>query len=157
MKRYFWPTIILIAFFTTSCETQSRLERDKEAIIAVINEETEAVRSGDFERFKATHVMDSTETRLELGVHNYNFYNGWDEVGDLIEGLTEGGPLEDSNSKKENFIIKVNGKSAWLICDNMWTLGPEGDKGPEKTIQIAFLEKVKGVWKISFAAYYGTP
>ena len=38
MKRYFWPTVILIALFTTSCQTQAWLEREKEAIIAEMEE-----------------------------------------------------------------------------------------------------------------------
>ena len=154
MKRYFWPTIILTALFATSCQTQAWLEREKEAIIAVISEEADAIASGDFERVKDTHIRDSMETRLELGMHFYNFYQGWDEVGNLIEDFTEGGPLNNSEFRKENFIIKVSGKCAWLTCDNIWILESAGEQEPEVTLQIAFLEKIKGEWKISFAAYY---
>ncbi len=54
-------------------------------------------------------------------------------------------------------VIKVTGNTAWLTCDNIWEWTIDGNKGGYSNIQVTFLEKIKGEWKISFAAYYSKP
>ena len=60
-------------------------------------------------------------------------------------------------NRKENMVIKVTGNTAWLTCDNIWEWTIDGNKGGYSNIQVTFLEKIKGEWKISFAAYYSKP
>jgi len=55
---------------------------------------------------------------------------------------------------KENMVIKVTGNTAWLTYDNKWEWTNDGIIGGYNNIQIIFLEKIKGEWKISFAAIY---
>ena len=157
MKRYFWPVIILFVFFATSCQQKVGLEKEKEAILAVLHEEAIAVVATDFDRFKATHVQDSLETRVELGIYGYNVYQGWEEVGTLMEDYLEGNQMKNPVNRKENVHIKVSGNSAWLTCDNIWNIGSEGSQKEKNNFQIVFLEKIQGEWKISFAAYYTKP
>jgi hypothetical protein len=141
---------ILSAF---SCQRENP-EKEKAAIMEVLKEEAAATVSGDFERYQATHLQDDLETRVEMGIYNYNIYKGWDEVGKVMNDYIHGNSISNAVNRKENVRIKVNGNSAWLLCDNIW----ETD-APEKHIlvnnlQTVFLEKVNGVWKISFASYY---
>ena len=94
---------------------------------------------------------------MELGVYGYNTYQGWDEIESLLSDYVEGSqPLEMENTK-ENVILKVTGNSAWLTCDNVWKSKQGGEETGFSNIQIVFLEKVKGEWKISFSAYYSKP
>jgi hypothetical protein len=110
----------------------------------------------DKDRIFATHIQGSDEVRMELGVYGFNTYHGWDKIEALLGDYVEGSePLSLENSK-ENVILKVTGNSAWLTCDNVWK-DKNGGEGGFSNIQIVFLEKVKGEWKISFAAYYSKP
>ena len=58
---------------------------------------------------------------------------------------------------KENPIIKITGNNAWLICDNIWHGTYEGEEIYIDGLQITFLEKVNGEWKISFAGWLNKP
>jgi len=157
MKRSFLPLITLLAFFATSCQQGPGLEKEKEAIVAVLHEESAAIAALDFDRYKATHLQDEIQTRVELGVYGYRIYHGWEEVGGLVEDFMEGNDLHEAVNRKENVQIKVNGNSAWLTCDNIWS-GVSGEPGVEQNnLQIMFLEKVKGQWKISLVTFYTKP
>ena len=157
MKRSFLPLVTMLAFFATSCQQGPGLEKEMEAIKAVLHEESAAIVAQDFDRYKATHVQDESQTRVELGVYGYNMYQGWETVGGLVEDFMEGNDLHETVNRKENVSIKVHGNSAWLTCDNIWS-SVSGEPGSEQNnLQIMFLEKHQGAWKIAFVAFYTKP
>ena len=160
MKIYVGTILAVLLLAGTSCQLTVNVDKEKEAIIAVLEEEAAASIANDAERVFALHVQDDLETRLELGEYGFNTYTGWDEVGELIgDALSGEGALAGENAvnRKENMLIKVTGNTAWLTCDNIWEWTTDGNKGGYSNIQVNFLEKIKGEWKISFAAYYSKP
>ena len=64
---------------------------------------------------------------------------------------------ENSRNLKENVILKVVDDCAWVTCDNIWKWDYEGEPGGFENLQITFLEKVEGEWKISFSAFIVKP
>jgi hypothetical protein len=160
MKIFVGTILAILVIAGTSCQQAINVEKEKEAILAVLQEEGDAALAKDKDRMFALHVQDELETRLELGEYGFNTYTGWDEVGVLLgDALSGDGTLIEANAvnKKENMIIKVTGNTAWLTCDNIWEWTTDGVTGGYSNIQVTFLEKMKGEWKISFAAYYSKP
>ena len=159
--KFFVGTILAILLLAgTSCQQTVNVEKEKEAILAVLQEEGDAALAQDKDRMFALHVQDELETRLELGEYGFNTYKGWDEVGGLLGDVFSGeGALggENAVNRRENMIIKVTGNTAWLTCDNIWEWTTDGVTGGYSNIQVTFFEKIKGDWKISFAAYYSKP
>lgn len=159
--KIFAATILSILLIAgSSCEQTVNVEKEKEAILAVLEEESAAILAKDKDRLFALHVRDEMETRLEMGEYGFNTFSGWDEVGGLLGDIVSGeGPLvgEDAVNRKENMTIKVTGNTAWLTYDNYWEWTLEGEKGGYSNIRVTFMEKIKGEWKISFAAYYSKP
>ena len=62
--RYTILALIIAVFAVSSCEKPIDYEKEKAAIIAVINEETNAYLARDFEACCATHVHDSLNMRF---------------------------------------------------------------------------------------------
>ncbi|MCJ7715641.1 MAG: hypothetical protein MUO54_03865 [Anaerolineales bacterium] len=151
------PLFILVLIIGTSCQPKVNVEKEKEAILAVIQEESNGVAAMDQDRVYATHIQSSEEMRLELGVYGYRLYDGWDEIESLFGDFLTGGNTDNIKISKENVAIKVNGTAALLTCDNFVQWGTGDDTDGYSNIQIVFLEKVKGEWKISFTAYYSKP
>jgi len=154
MKLYTWFTFALVLLFSFSCQQVKNPSKEKEAILAVLEEESAAVLAGDFERYRNMHVQDDLETRIEMGIHNYHVYKGWNKIEPVMRDFIEGGMNDDAVNRKENLIMDVNGKSAWLTCDNIWQTKSSPQEVLYNNIQIVFLERIRGEWKISFAAYY---
>ena len=73
MKKYLWTLFAIILLAGTSCQEKIDIEKEKAAIIAVIEEETNAFRDRDFDRFAATYVQDKTFIRLNASKDDYDF------------------------------------------------------------------------------------
>lgn len=161
MKILTGTILAILLIVGSSCQQTVDIEKEKEAVLAVLHAESEAALAKDTERAFAQHMQDDMETRLEMGQYGYSSYVGWEEVkqliGDYMGGEGEIGGVENLKNTKENVRMKVSGNSAWLICENKleWTI--EGGTDGYSNLQIVFFEKAKGEWKISFAAYYSPP
>jgi len=135
------------------------MEKEKKAIIKVINQETETYLARDFEGMSATHVHDSLNMRLSAGADSYVFLEGWEDVSrHMRSDATEDDLSSDIHIKAEkyNYRMKIYPGSAFVVCDQKW-ISNYGDEIIEITsIQVRFLEKIEGEWKISFVSFIGT-
>jgi hypothetical protein len=159
MKIFAGAIIAIILFAGTSCRQTADVEKEKEAIMAILEGEGEAVLARDKDHIFDMYVQDDLTTRLEMGEYGFNRYEGWEEVGKLLGDFLSGEGMggADAVNRKENVLIKVTGNTAWLTCDNIWEWTNEEEKGGYNNIQVLFFEKIKGDWKISFSAYYTKP
>lgn len=159
MKKYLLTLFALILLAGTSCQEKIDIEKEKEVILSVIKAESEAARVGDYNGLISSYIQDEYNTRLNLGEDGYQIITGWDQLGSMFENFKERSEEDMSSvtNSKENAVIKVMGKTAWVICDNIWEGSDEEGQWKNETIQITFLEKVNGEWKFSFAAWLFKP
>lgn len=157
MRRYFLPLFLLALILGTSCQPKVNLEKEKEAILAVILEEADGFMSMDKDKVYATHLQGEEEIRLEMGVYGYRAYMGWEEIEGMIGDYLDGEQVDDIKVSKEDVTIKVAGTGALLACNNVISWGSGEAQDGYTNVQIVFLEKIKGEWKISFTAYYNKP
>ncbi|RPI43224.1 MAG: hypothetical protein EHM46_04295 [Bacteroidetes bacterium] len=151
--------IAALIIFLTGCKETIDYEKERQAIIDVINQETDAYLKRDFEAVYATHVHDTTNIRLTAGTDNYVFLEGWEEVKrHLSSDETEDdlSPELYISVEKSNYRIKICEESAFVVCDQIWRSAFENDTTEIKSIQVRFLEKVEDEWKISFVSWIGT-
>jgi len=164
MKKFIY-TILTLSLISggSSCREEIDIEKEKEAIKAVIEEETNSYIENDYDRFAETYVRDKTFIRLNASKDEYNYiegwgYNyivGWEEISLAFRENSKGNPdprlyrYENSNYK-----IKVYPQSAWAVYDEIWY-----DKDGELTeynIDVRFLENVDGAWKIVYLSTVNT-
>ena len=149
--------IAFIFLAGTSCQEKIDIEKEKDAVIKVLYEETKAFAVNDMESLSALHVKDVSDTRLA----GTKLYTGWDEIEKLYESMIERNKkdtvAENVRNEKENIRLKVTGESAWAISDNIWKWEAKGEPFIQQNIQITFLEKIDDEWKISFNAFVASP
>lgn len=149
MRRIFWSLFVLPLIIGTSCQEKVDIEKEKAAIIAVLEEDTEAFFDSDIDRLSAVHVQDETNIRLTATKSGYTYEEGWEEVEsffrDYFENEAQPGEFYEV---KRNYKIKVYGESAWAVFDNDFY--NEEDELLSTSIHAEFLEKVNGKWKIVF-------
>ncbi len=160
MKKYalLFGAIALIA--GNSCTQKIDYEMEKEAIMKVVQTESENARDGNYEGLISCYIQDEFNTRLNMESGNFSIIKGWDKLlpyFELFKSSMEGSGYSGVTISKENAIVKVIGNTAWLICDNIWKGTYEGKEVKSDGIQITFLEKADGKWKISFAAWIDKP
>ena len=158
--RYTILLILVIAAVSfTGCEQPIDYEKERAAIIAVMEKETQTYIDRDFEGMFSTHVQDSLNMRLSAGADNYVFAEGWEDVSKHMTGdETEDDLGIDFHISVErtNFKMKIYHSSAFVVCDQKWISQYEEDVTEINSIQVRFMEKIEGEWKISFVSFIGT-
>ena len=158
MKYTILSALIIAAFAVTGCEKAIDYEKEKAAIIAVMEKETQTYIDRDFEGMFSTHIQDSTNIRLTAGVDNYVFAEGWEDVSRHMTGdETEDDLGVDIHTtvEKTNYRMKIYPITAFVVCDQKWTSQYDDDVVEINSIQVRFLEKIQGEWKISFVSFIG--
>jgi hypothetical protein len=151
--------LVIAAVSFTGCEKPIDYEKERAAIIAVINLETDAYLARDFETCCATHVHDSLNMRLTAGPDSYVFLEGWEQVGKHLSGdETEDdlSPNLNITVEKSNFRMRIYPSSAFVVCDQLWTSKFGDDVTEISSIQVRLMEKIEDEWKISFVSWVGT-
>ncbi len=101
-------TLAIFALPFTGCEQALDYEKEKAAIIEVMNKETQTYIDRDFEGMFSTHVQDSTNIRLTAGADNYVFAEGWEEVSKHMTGdKTEDDLGIDLHVRQRNFDLHI--------------------------------------------------
>jgi hypothetical protein len=150
MKKYVLTILAIGLLAGTSCEQQVDIEKEKEAILALITEETQAYHDKDYERFAACYVQDETNIRILGGENEKMAYTvGYEDVGTSFKELFENNPEPTPNNEvKKNFTIKVYKDCAWIVFEEE-DFTDEGESNG-RGIGTNFLEKVDGKWKIAY-------
>ncbi len=151
MKKNFSALCILIFFVGFSC--QKKIEKEKAAIIAVIEEETNAWYDRDYERLIACHVLGKRNIRLTASKGRF-FYTVGFQNAELKKFIANDPDLDLSKEVKSNFKINVYPKSAWAVYDNAYY--DEGGELVNTGVHVQFLEKHEGKWKIVFLSMVST-
>jgi hypothetical protein len=145
MKRAF---LVLVTFFLIvnySCEEKIDIEKEKEAIKAVIEEESASYYASNFERWSATHLQDSTAIRISASKSGTGFSSGWETISSNMK-QTILNKRELVKEVKNFHRIKIYGESAWAVYDNVY-LNNKGES-TGKQLVTNFFEKHDGTWKI---------
>jgi hypothetical protein len=147
MKKYLLPLVILAVFSFASCEEKIDIEKEKEAIIALIEEETASYYASDSERWSAVFLQDSTFFNITALKTGFNYSDGWESfLSDRKEYIEE--EREESKYVRTPIRIKIYEESAWVVCEEV-TLFNDG-KTVWKQLLTYFLEKQNSKWKIVY-------
>ena len=152
MKNLFWTLFALILLAGTSCQEKIDIEKEKEAIIALIEEETASYYASDFERWSATYIQDSTNTGMNASKSGFSFNSGWESVSSNAKSYIVG-EKEEQKEVKTPIRIKIYGESAWIVFDNE-VFNNKGES-VGKMMVTNFLEKDDGSWKIVYRNVIG--
>ena len=157
--------IVSFALFTglvllfSSCQPKVDIEKEKEAVKAVIQQEVDAYVAKDMAKLASFYIQDELNVRLqETCSVEHPIYFGWNNVKAFLENLMKGSGSESTNFKnsKEDFIIKIKGNCAWVVNKDIWTWEADGKPVQGYGIQTTFMEKIDGNWKISLmSCFYG--
>lgn len=149
MKKYALILFALVLFAGNSYLKKIDTEKEKEAIIAVIEEETNGFLARDYDRIAATCVNDETFIRLQAGKNGYDYIIGWKDCGSYYKEIfMKNTELSQYKFENSNYKIKIYPESAWAAYEENWYKNDGEFVG--KTINVRFLEKVKGEWKIVY-------
>lgn len=156
MKKIIVLLILAIPLMNLSCEKPpSDPEKEKEAIIALIEEETQSYYDKDFERWSACYVHSDDNIWIMAQRNWHDYRDGWETQADGMKSAFET-EKEINREVKKPIQIKVYDKSAWIVFES-----EQFDENKESVVKqraTYFLEKPDDKWKIIYTnrVYGGT-
>ena len=81
MKKYLFVLFAFSLLIGVSCQEKIDIEKEKEAIKTVIEEERAAFFDRNFSRIEATWIQKSTSRKYYMGESGITKFIGWSEVG----------------------------------------------------------------------------
>ena len=122
---------------------------DKKSIISVIENQTKAHLAKDYKGESNTFVQDESTIVLISRQNWYGYVVGWDKLSKSIKVniAKDPEPLAET-FENTDYKIKIYDRSAWVVY-NENSFNVNGDF-IRKVINVRFLEKINGVWKIVY-------
>jgi len=155
MKKYLIPLILLMILAGTSCEEKIDIEKEKEEIKAVIENESNSFLARDFNQQSKSFMQDESLVMLAATNYEYFYHVGWEKISSVYKYLYEENPESyESHFTYTNYNIKVYDASAIAYYDEI-AYDYEG-KQIRKNISVRFLEKAGGEWKIVYLSFVNT-
>lgn len=145
--------LILVMTFLNSCLTDKQqdpnismnLEKEKQAIIQVLNNETKAAFQRDYETWSKywIHRNDISKTYINFSEDSFSESRGWEEISSFVETFIEEHPEpEPVPELLRDINVRVYGSGAWVNFEQQDSL--RGRK-----YETRLMEKDDDQWKIA--------
>ena len=161
MKRsvgFIFLTIISLFYFS-SCEEKVNVEKEKEAIKNVFEQEKAAFFNQDYVKMGGYYLNDPSTVKMFIGENGIGRYDGWDKIN--IQNQKETSDTTWDRKKIQtnflNYQINVEDETAWVLCDTHWEGIFRSDTVIIDQFRISVMKKVDDQWKFWVIAIYGIP
>ncbi len=160
MKKNLLTLFALILLVGTSCQEKIDIEKEKEAIIAVNEEERNAFFDHDITRLEAIWVQEPTSQRIFTSENTLTILNGWTEISTNYRESMDAdwwNDYEDLMAYFSNYEINVYDNTALVYHDIKGTgkyLGEETEMNQKRVLHFV---KIDGTWKIDFTVQLQIP
>jgi len=149
LKRFFPATLIRSMLPGRSCRKKVDTAREKEAIKSIIEHETRNYIAKNYEDHAKSFVQDESLIILVARKSGFGYVEGWKALSTGNKSHFEENPTPDPMTfTNENYKIKVYDNAAMAVYDEM--VFDEAGEFLKKVINVRFLEKIDGEWKINY-------
>lgn len=162
MKKlvYIISSVFIFTLLFNTCQVQVDIEKEKQAVIAVIEEERNAYFDRDISRLEVIWVQDSASKRIFRSETALIILNGWDEINanyreDIETDIWK--DYEDLKADFSNYEINVYNNSALAYHDIIWSGKYLGDQVSAVQKRVLHFVKIDGIWEIDFIAQITIP
>jgi hypothetical protein len=162
MKKNYFIILSFVVLLLYACKPKVDIEKETEAIKALIHSETQAALQNDTAKVLSYYIQDDYQTRLNASCDTVELYKGWKELSTFFKNNPVG--ITNPKNTKDFIQIKVTGDAAWAIYKDNWTYSLVATlPGIKKDTIITTtgyllctmnLEKKLNEWKISSFSIY---
>jgi ketosteroid isomerase-like protein len=162
MKKLYCIILSCVVLLLYACKPKVDIEKETEAIKALIHNETQAFLRNDTAKVLSYYIQDDYQTRLSASCDTVELYKGWKELSTFFKNNTAG--MSNPENTKDFIQIKVTGDAAWAIYKDNWTYtlvatlpGIKKDTSITSYVNLLCtmnLEKKLNEWKISSFSIY---
>lgn len=154
----------LLALFTCSllavvcCQDESGIEKEKKAIIAVIEAEKTSYYKQDLAGLDGSWVQESSSRKLFLTSHGITELSGWNDIHqNNIEAIERDWNEHVETVQYSDYSINFYGNTALVMHNSEHRITDHGNESVLNMRRIVHLVKIDDEWKIDLMAMYFMP
>jgi len=160
MKKYLLPLFAFILLAVTSCQKKIDIEKEKEAIKAVFEQEKDAFFKQDYVSMSNYWVNEPSSIKMFISSKGQTKYEGGDNIIASEKKETEDNSWDRKlvTATFTNYQIDIMNNSAWVLCETHWKGIIRNDTiNDHVQTRISVLKKVDGSWKFALMSIYSPP
>ena len=144
-----------------SCQMTTDIEKEKQALISVNEEERDAYFARDLARLEAIWVQDSTSRRIFTSENGFTILEGWEQIRSNYEGDINDDEMwenaGDISAAFSDYDIVLHDHSAILYHDIQWSGTYMGEPYDRRQKRVVCLVKERDSWKINLTVQMTVP
>ena len=154
MKKLALFTPVLIMVTVISCKARMDVAKEKEDIIAVIENEKEAYFNQDYSGISEAWIQEPSSYKIYMNENGNILFDGWDAISKHDQENLQDTSWDRSQVRMDfsNYRINVIDNTAWVLFDCHNNGIVQGDTISILDTRIYVLKKVEGNWKFSLMA-----
>ena len=154
MKKLALFTPVLIMVTVISCKARMDVAKEKEDIIAVIENEKEAYFNQDYSGISEAWIQEPSSYKIYMNENGNILFDGWDAISKHDQENLQDTSWDRSQVRMDfsNYRINVIDNTAWVLFDCHTNGIVQGDTISILDTRIYVLKKVEGNWKFSLMA-----
>lgn len=149
-------TLIFAAAVPLLCHAADDIQKEKDAIKAVIEEEKAAFLALDDARMAAVWIQQPSSMKFFVHDGKETRFDGYAAIAtDAQDALKRERALESANRSTfefSNYRITLQGDSAWVVCNARWDGVSQGSPASATQSRVYVLQKEDGRWKLALMA-----
>lgn len=158
MKKFLLAFISCGLLAVVCCQDESGIEKEKKAIIAVIEAEKTAYYNQDLSALDGSWIQESSSRKIFLTTHGITELSGWEEIHqNNIEAIERDWDEHPETAKYSNYSVTVYGKTALVLHDSEHRMTGLDQESVLNMRRIVHLVKIEEEWKIDLMAMYFMP
>jgi ketosteroid isomerase-like protein len=158
MKKFLLALITCSLLAVVCCQDESSIEKEKKAIMAVIEAEKTAYYNQDLSGLDESWIQESSSRKFFLTTHGITELTGWNEIHqNNIEAIERDWNEHVETVQYSNYSINVYGNTALVYHDSEHKITDQEEESILNMRRILHLEKIDDEWKIDLMAMYFMP
>jgi ketosteroid isomerase-like protein len=157
-----WVVLFTAVIFIAlcSCKEKIDIEKEKEAIKAVFEQEKEGFFARDFDAMAETWIQEPSSVKIFMSAEGQTKFEGWDAISknsrqDVADTTWDS---KQVTLTFKNYQINIlDDESAWVMCDALWEGTYQNAPMSSTQTRILVLKKTDGKWKFALMALYNQP
>ncbi len=148
MKKAIVLIISVFSLVILGCQQPMDPDKEKEAIITLIEEETQSYYDKDFDQWGSFYAQTDDNIWMMASQAWHEYRDGWKTQADAMKSAFDT-EKEINREVKKPIEVKIYDKSAYIVFEN--ELFDENEESLEKVRVTYFLEKMDDKWKIVYS------
>ena len=157
MKKIIFPILALSLIAGSSCQEKIDIEKEKEAIKAVIEQTSAAYHEADYDQIINNWIHEPYVLASNASKDDQWHFRGWQKIDEAVkkyasnlDSIQQAGNWEYVSFENYDYTIRVYQQCAWASFYSKYIYTWQEANYDKESLQVVFLERHEDEWKIIY-------